>query len=50
MGEQAFMSALKTYAAENYLKIATKEDFVTAMQAANPNADIQAVFARYFNE
>ena len=50
MGDQAFMSALKSYTAQNYLKIATKTEFLAAFQTANPNADIQAVFSRYFKD
>ena len=50
MGDQAFMSALKSYTAQNYLKIATKADFLAAFQAAGPNVDIQAVFDRYFKD
>ncbi|NLC13455.1 MAG: M1 family metallopeptidase [Chloroflexi bacterium] len=50
MGDQAFMSALKSYITQNYLKIATKADFLAAFQAAGPNVDIQAVFDRYFKD
>jgi hypothetical protein len=50
VGDQAFQSALKSYVAQNYLKIATKAEFLYAFRAANPNTDIQAVFARYFEE
>lgn len=48
--DQAFLSALKLYVAENYLKIASKEDFVAVFQASNPDIDIQSVFDRYFKQ
>ena len=50
MTDQAFLSALKSYVENNYLKIATKADFLAAFQAAGPNVDIQAVFDRYFKD
>ena len=50
MGDQAFMSALKDYVALNNLKITTKTDFVSIFQAANPNVNLQEVYARYFKE
>ena len=50
MGDGAFMSALKSYIDQNNMGIAGKNDFLAVFQAANPDADIQAVFARYFME
>lgn len=50
MADQAFLTALRTYVEENYLKIATEADFVDVFQAASPDVDIKAIFARYFEE
>ncbi|MDD2522975.1 MAG: M1 family aminopeptidase [Anaerolineaceae bacterium] len=50
MGDQLFLPALKSYVAQNYLKIATKADFMAALQAASPDVDIQAIFGRYFSD
>jgi len=44
------MSALKSYIDQSNMGIAGKNDFLAVFQAANPDADIQAVFARYFME
>ena len=50
MGNQAFLSALKLYTAQNNLKIASKADFIAAFQATDPNTDFQSIFDRYFKE
>ena len=50
MGDQAFLSAIKNYVAQNNLKIATKNEFIAEFQAANPTVDLQPVFNRYFKE
>jgi len=48
LGDMAFMSAIRSYIEQNHQKIASKSDILAVFQAANPNADIQAVFSRYF--
>jgi len=50
MADQAFLPALKTYVEKNYLKIATETDFVDVFQAASPDVDLKAIFARYFKQ
>jgi len=50
MTDQAFLPALKSYVENNYLKIATKADFLAAFQTASPDLDIFAIFAQYFKD
>lgn len=49
MGDGTFMTALKDYIEQNNRGIADKDTFFAVFQAANPEADIQAVFERHFS-